>query len=311
MPLTNTQLARIIRSYQARLLAYSPRSFEERNAVDWARVLQLAEAGIQMDLAPTGLLDVWESNMRRLFARVRTLPGDHARVDYFLVGPADVSGKFQTWINTPSANRTPFQLATPDRRIQGAGGLAANGKYIGYNASSIWPAARGTYRFSWYYYLRSGQGESWYIGPQPTMTVAEMDLLRAEALIRLNRAAEAVPLINRTRVANGEIAPVTVAGPPDDAQCVPRKVAGGCGSLWDALVHEKNVEMTGIEGAVSWWDARGWGHLQQGTLVHFPVAGREIDNLGIPQYTFGGSGEGSAPAPQYNRCPTGVTLARC
>jgi hypothetical protein len=110
-------------------------------------------------------------------------------------------------------------------------------------------------------------------------------------------------------VANGQLAPVTVDGPPDDAQCVPRKTTGGCGSLWDALRYEKTLELAGIEGAISWWDARGWGTLQEGTLVHFPVPGREIDNLGIANYTFGGGGEGSAPAPQYHRCP--VALARC
>jgi hypothetical protein len=309
VPLTNAELVRVIRSYQARIIAYSGRTWEERNSADWNRVIQLVDAGIQSDLAPEGLLDVWESNMRRLWARVRTLPGDHARMDYFAVGPADVSGQFQTWFATPSDNRMPFQLTSPDRRIQGAGGVNSNGTYVGYSANTIWPAARGTYRFSWYYYLRSGQGESWYLGRQPTMTVAEMDLLGAEALIRTNRAADAVPLINRTRVANGQLAPVTVDGPPDDAQCVPRKTTGGCGSLWDALRYEKTLELAGIEGAISWWDARGWGTLQEGTLVHVPVPGREIDNLGIANYTFGGGGEGSAPAPQYHRCP--VALARC
>ena len=44
--------------------------------MNWSQVLDRAGAGIQEDLAPEGLLDVWESNMRRLFARVRTRPGD-------------------------------------------------------------------------------------------------------------------------------------------------------------------------------------------------------------------------------------------
>ena len=250
--------------------------------------------------------------MRRLYGRVRSRPGDHARVDYYAVGPADISGGFQAWHATPSLDREPFQMNTPDRRIQGEGGPSALGEYIGYNKNSIWPASRGTYRWSWYYYLRSGAGDSFYTGPQPTMTKAEMDLIKAEALIRLDRASEAVPLINITREANGELPPLTVDGPPADAECVPRKVvSGACGSLWDALMYEKNLEMSGIEGAVSWWDARGWGTLQEGTAIQLPVPGRELENLGLTVYTFGGNvGGGAAPA-QYNACPAGVNLPRC
>jgi hypothetical protein len=86
-------------------------------------------------------------------------------------------------------------------------------------------------------------------------------------------------------------------------------MVGGCGSLWDALVYEKNLEMAGVEGALLWWDARGWGTLQEGTPMHFPVPGEELENLGLPNYTFGGIAGGGAPAPQYNRCP--VALPRC
>jgi hypothetical protein len=247
--------------------------------------------------------------MARLLARVRARPGDHVRMDYMALGPGDITGGFQTWFATPSADRMPFQMDSPDRRIQGPTGPDEAGKYFAYNLNSIWPADRGTYRYSWYYFLHYGAGDSWYIGPQPWVTTVEMDLLKAEALIRLSRADEAVPLINLTREANGELPPVTIDGPPDDPACVPKKMTGGCGSLWDALVYEKNLELAGVEGAVSWWDARGWGTLQEGTPVHFPVRGTELENLGVPNYTFGGNQGGGAPPPQYNRCP--VALARC
>jgi len=309
--LSNADLARLGNSYAARILAYTPRTPAERAAVNWNQVVSRVDAGLQFDLAPDGLLSVWESNMRRLFARVRSRPGDHARVDYYAVGPGDITGGFQAWHATPSDDRQPFQMNTPDRRTQGPGGPSSLGKYFGYNKNSIWAADRGTYRWSWYYFLRSGAGDSYYIGPQPTMTKVEMDLLKAEALIRLGSASQAVPLINLSREANGELPPVTTAGPPDDAACVPRKVvSGACGSLWDALMYEKNVEMTGIEGAVSWFDARGWGTLQEKTPTQLPIPGRELENLGLPVYTFGGPAGGAA-APQYNACPAGVSLPRC
>ena len=197
--------------------------------------------------------------------------------------------------------------AFPARSVHA--GPAAPGKYLGFNQSSIWAADRGTYRWSWYYYLRSGAGESYHQGRQPTMTRVEMDLLKAEALIWLRRAAEAVPLINASRVANGELPPVTIDGPPDDGACVPRKTTGGCGSLWDALRYEKRIEMAGVDPTVAYFDARGWQTLVENTYVQFPVPGRELETLLLPLYTYGGGQAGSAPPPDPERCP--VPLPRC
>jgi hypothetical protein len=310
LTITNTQFVRIANSYAARLIAYSPRSWEERAAVDWNDVLRRIDAGITQDFAPEGLLNVWESNMRRLYSRVRTSPSDHVRPNYMALGPADTAGAFQNWYNAPSANRVPFQIRTPDRRIHAAGTPAVAGTYFGYNTANIWALDRGTYRRSHYFYRRNGLGDSWHVGPQVTMSRTEMNLLKAEALIRLNRAAEAVPLINLTRVANGQLPPVTIDGPPAGGACVPRKVTGACGSLWDALIHERNLENMAIEGSIMWWDFRGLGRLKEGTLLHFPISGIEMENLGLPVYTFGGvGGQGAAPPPQYHRCP--VALPRC
>ena len=44
-----------------------------------------------------------------------------------------------------------------------------------------------------------------------------MDMLKAEALVRLNRATEAIPLINKTRIANGQLPAIDINGPPDVA----------------------------------------------------------------------------------------------
>ncbi len=306
----NNDLVRLANSFAARFMAYTPRTPAERAAVDWNEVLDRTSNSIQVDLAPIGVLDVFESNYRRLLARIRTTskPSDHIRPSQWVVGPADTSGAFQAWVATTPEDKQPFQVFTPDRRIRGSTQSAA-GLYFGYNKNTVWVASRGTYRWSYYFYNRSGAYESYYTGPQPTMTVDEMRLLKAEALIRLGRAAEAVPLINVTRINNGQLEPVTVDGPPDNAACVPRKLNGGCGSLWDALRYEFNVEMAGIEGSVSWFNARGWGALQELSPLSLPVPSSELEILGLPLYTFGGSNPGSAPAPHPEVCP--VSLARC
>ena len=310
--MTRDQFVRLANSYVARLLAYSPRTRAERAAVDWTEVIRRIDAGIQEDFAPVAQPEILWDDWKRLVARVRTAsrPSDFGRPSYWIVGPADSTNGFVNWASTPVADRMPFQVRTRDRRIQGTGGPASAGKYVGYNLNNIFQVARGTYRFSWYFFRRFGTGTSWQDSPAPAVTKTEMDLLKAEALIRLNRAAEAVPLINATRVANGELPPVTIDGPPDAAGGVPRKLNGQCGSLWDALRYEKGIEMLGVNGVVRFFDMRGWQGLAQYSITQLPVPGRELGTLQLPNYTFGGpGGESSAPAPDVEACP--VSLPRC
>lgn len=309
--MTRDDFIKLANSYAARFMTYAPRTRAERTAVNWNTVLARANAGITTDFAPVAQVDILWDDWKRLVARVRTgPPSDFGRPSYWLLGPADSANGFINWVNTPLNNRVAFQIRTKDRRIQGAGGPATPGKYFGYNASNIFAASRGTWRFSHYYYLRNGTSTTWQTGAQPAVTVAEMDLIKAEALIRLNRAAEAVPFINKTRVANGQLPPVTIDGPPDEPGCVPRKLSGACGSLWDALVYEKGVEMVGTDGVVRFFDARGWQMLPDNSFTQLPVPGRELGTLRLELYTFGGpGGQSVAPAPDPERCP--VNLPRC
>lgn len=310
--MTRDQFVQLANSFAARLMVYSARTPAERAAVDWNEVIRRVDAGIKTDFAPVAATDILWDDWKRLVARVRTAsrPSDFGRPSYWVLGPADSTNGWANWVATPVANRVAFQLRTKDRRIQGATGPASPGLYVGYNLNNIFDPSRGTYRFSHYYFARYGTGTTWQVGPNPAMLVSEMDLLKAEALIRLNRAAEAVPLINKTRTANGQLPGVTIDGPPDQAGCVPRKMNGACGSLWDALRYEKRIEGLGVSGVIAFFDARGWQELPEFSIVHLPVPGRELATLRRDLYTFGGpGGEGSAVAPNPEKCP--VTLARC
>lgn len=309
--LTKDQYIRLANSFVARLLVYNARTRAERAAVNWTEVIKRVDAGITTDFAPTAQVDILWDDWKRLVARLRTAgrPSDFGRPSYYLLGPADSTNGYLNWTSTPLGSRAAFQIRTKDRRIQGSGGPATQGLYVGYNLNNIFDPTRGPWRFSHYAYFRNGTGTTWQSGTQLAMAVSEMDLLKAEALIRLNRAAEAVPLINKTRVANGQLPPVTIAGPPDEPGCVPRKLSGACGSLWDALRYEKSIEGLGVTGVIAFFDARGWQALLENTPVHLPVPGRELAVLRRPLYTFGGGGDGSAPAPTPEVCP--VALARC
>lgn len=311
-PMTRDQFVALAHSFVARLLVYSARSRSERAAVNWTEVIRRVDLGIKSDFAPVAQVDILWDDWKRLVARLRTAgrPSDFGRPAYWLIGPADSTNGFVNWVATPVESRVAFQMRTKDRRIQGTGGPASPGTYVGYNNNNIFAASRGTYRFSHYYFLRYGTGTSWQEGAQPAMLVSEMDLLKAEALIRLNRAGEAVPLINKTRQANGQLPAVTIAGPPDEPGCVPRKLNGACGSLWDALRHEKKMEGLGVSGVIAYFDGRGWQTLPENSITQLPVPGSELATLRRPSYTFGGpGGQSSAPPPDPERCP--VTLPRC
>ena len=299
LTIRNTDLRRLANSYAARALVYSARTPQERAAVDWQKVIGLVDAGITADHAPTGEIGVLESSYKR-FAQWRTNAACdqgttiQTRADYRLIGPADTSGAYQRWVDTPVEQRTRFNIATPDRRITGTT-PTSNGSYFRYCSSNAsFNAGRGTYHFSAYQWDRLGG--RWREGALPIVTKAEMDLLKAEGLLRTGNPAGAAALINVTRTTNGRLPAVTAAGVPQSTGCVPRNPAtGACGTLMEALMYEKGIEGAGVDAFVHWFDMRGWGQLPQGTPLHFPVPGRELFVINEPLYTFGGSGPGSAP----------------
>jgi hypothetical protein len=249
------------------------------------------------------------------------------RVDLRLLGPADTSGAYQEWLDAVSQpdfkDATPFEVRTPDKRIQSPTqaltGALPKPVYFKYTPlpppDAIMPPERGKYYWSNYWsssralnnhsqFPRDGGGRTrrnndFILIQDAMMLPVEMDLLLAEAEIRLGTPANAVPLINNSRVANGELPPVTVAGVPESNACVPKRWDGSCGDLMDALMYEKRIETYGT--AISFFDLRGWGCLAEGTLLHLPPPGRQLDLLGKPIYSYGGSGPFSAPKP--TNCP--------
>lgn len=322
LTLSNQEFAKVIHSYIARTMVYWARSPEERAQVDWAGVISHIDMGITQDFAPVGTPGILEDWYKHRAARLRTVtPSDFMRVDYMAIGAADQGDGFINWYNRPWSERTPFIMTgVVDQRIissptapctsSAATGQANRGSYMGCHLATIFSAARGTGQRSYYFFHRLGTGETYNRGPLLVMSVAEMDLLKAEGLIRLGRAAEAIPLINKTRVENGGLPPVTLEGAPGPS-CTPRKLDGSCGSLWDALRYEKRIEGLGVHAGVAHWDARGWQAMTVNTPLHYPMPGNELELMGIPGYTTGGGLRDSAPAPNPERCPPGVSLPRC
>lgn len=303
------RLARLAHSYKARFMANRARSPAEAEAIDWNTVINEIDQGIEEDLVHSvdGTGDGFWSGIKTLGSNQI---GTWARVDLKQIGPADQSGGWENWVNTPVNDRQPFNIETPDARLPSETTDGAQGLYFEYRESVPFPPTRGTYHFSNYGDYRHAEyafscNFCWF-GTYPEMTMTEMRLLKAEALMRTGDMAGAADLINVTRTANGQLPEVTADGVPESDTCVPRETdldelqgvsEAPCGDLWDALIYEKGVEVFQLSAGLPYFDDRRWGMLTTGTPIHLPVPGQELENLQMELYTYGGvGGEGAAPS---------------
>jgi hypothetical protein len=296
-PVTNVDLVRIANSHVAKFMVYNARTPEERAQVDWGEVLKRTASGVTSDFGPqrgageeavrSGFWEVMERNTQGCV--------NCHRFHYDVIGPADISGTYQQWLNTPLEDRNRFNIVTPDRRVTGPT-PTSNGAYVRWLADNngFWEA-RGRWAFSAYQWYRATGGQLTAI---PVMSVDENNLIRAEALYRTGDLAGAAALVNVSRTRQQRIGtatydglpPVTAAGVPQSGDCVPRTSTGACGNLWDALVYERRLELSGVDIIRAFADNRGLGLLPAGTWLHMPIPGRELQTLRQQNYSYGGVG---------------------
>jgi hypothetical protein len=155
---------------------------------------------------------------------------------------------------------------------------------------------RGTWHFSdrgftrFRGYLRSDFGGS-EAGPLPHTTKAQMDLLKAEALLHGASGSDQVhSLINNSRVENGELPPAEADDPEGSMSDPQNPIKSEGATLWSMLKHEWVMETWGTSTGVNFFTKRGWGDLREGTQLHYPIPGSELETLGQDIYTFGGVG---------------------
>jgi len=300
---TQAQFVALAKGYRARIRAGVARTPAERAAVNWTLVAQDAadfssvwtgDVVIQIN-GTTGVSAACDASQFYV-------PGGWHSVPMKFIGVADTSGGYQTWSATANASRRAFLVATPDTRWP-----RGDTRTLQQNATNtnILPAGQ---------YIRNrppgddvvaaGEGESFYDhrrygltqsntsvnGPFTEMSKVEIDMLRAEALIRLGGAANitaAENLINISRVRNNlpSVAGIGTAGVvPGGNACVPKMKNGTCGSLLEAMKYEKRME-TAYTGYLIWFtDSRGWGDLPLNTAVEWPVPYQEMQARVQPYY---------------------------
>jgi hypothetical protein len=298
------EYVQILHSLKARLRAGVARSPAERAAVDWAAVLADAQAGIKEDIVID--LDANAGFGYSWLNQAAVFQGWHDMTPY-IIGMADTTSGYETWLATDRGLRQPFLIQTPDTRFP-AGATRAAQLANSPDDKAVMPTvyfrnrspnedtpgeAFGNSFYDFVRYRHYRQKSS--TGPWNWITKTENDMLAAEALIRLNRASEAVPLINASRAAHGlpAYANATSRAPAQPGgsatSCVPRTPTGAnnaleCGSLMEGLKWEKRME-TIFSGYVQWMqDSRGWGDLPVGSPTMWPVPYQEMDARVQPFY---------------------------
>ena len=302
-PLTSAELAQLAHSQLARWIPQVARTPAERDAVDWSAVIAHVDQGIQQDftIGGDGYLGSWFHAMQ--WWGFTSDDNTWARADYKTIGWTDQGGGFAKWLADPVAQRTEFELDVPDRRITDGTPTGAGLDFIHGGPSAFLPS-RGTYHFSFY---QGSRYEAYPLGggfgPITYMTATEMQLTKAEGMLRMSGPSQAVAdIINATRVTRGQLPSALASESQSD--------------LMDKLIYEKRIENYGVCSGCAFFDRRGLGPLAptgptfhhghvEGTPLHFPVPGKELELLGLPNYTFGGIGNELAP-PATLTSSTGV-----
>jgi len=110
--------------------------------------------------------------------------------------------------------------------------------------------------------------------PMPEFYKAENDYFLAEAALRTGKLQEAADVMNASaRVTRGNLP----ALPADAAQ------------ITKAVHYERMVELMLSGMGVQYFQMRKENLLQQGTILHFPIPGSQLDVMQMEYYTFGGS----------------------
>lgn len=316
--LTKDRFIQLVRSYRARFRAGVARNPAERAAVNWNAVAADADAGLTADLTVNvGGTSGWDLGVQ---ASTYFQDAAWSQITPFIFGFADVSGGYDTWLSANLVERNGnFLIITPDLRFpQGSTRPAQRtaspepGSYTGFpymkNRSGADspgdPWGTSNYEHHRLKYIRNNSS----VGAYPEFLKAEVDLLGAEAYLRLGDIPKALAKINpwRTRAglpaATGSAVTDVV---PGGAACVPRVpsppnyTTTACGSLFEAMKWEKRMELAYNYMGAWFFDSRGWGDLVKDTALEYPVPVPELDARLKGYYNLGGGGMSSAALGTY------------
>jgi hypothetical protein len=224
------------------------------------------------------------------------------RADYKATGFYETDGSYTAWLAQSLNDRDDFCLTTADERVIGAA-CDEDGLDFVFKGNSPFPAARGTYFHAMYMngnYGEYANGDQ--SAPIPWMQYSTLQLMKAEAMARQGRVADAADIVDVTRAGRGNL---------------PAAERVNVNVLLPQLWYEFVLENFYVNAGRPYFARRGWEALAptgpnhhwglvEGTPLHLPVPGKELEILQLPNYTFGGVGNegGTLPASAPGTGPT-------
>lgn len=259
-------LGQMANSYAARILAYGSRTKAHNDALDWTKVLDYAQNGIDWDFSPFlgseyGWYDKYTTYARLAgwgFADMRLV--NIMDKDYPSKWPADN----ESW-TTPDG-QWPGEPAPGDQRLDSD---------FDYLPLSSFPSLPG-YLNSRIIFRRYEDifvdNDQLGIGPKPSFRAWELKLLEAEALLRTGNEAAALVILNDPAGPRKERGGLDDVLPEDD--------------ILRYILDEKEIECYLTGAGVSFYDMRRTDRLQPATLLHFPVPYKQLELFELPVYTI-------------------------
>jgi hypothetical protein len=345
---TNVQIAQLANTIAAMTRAWYPRDDTETGTqVDWNAVLTLTASGMPSTMTFgfngdgggdwSDEILIWCNSLDT--CRIST------RLAHFL-DPATQRDPYPLGVGNPQPN-------SPDARL-GDGSFGNDDMVDGFGNVPEGPTTNAGTDFAWSeqgeiqrpdrgFYQQSNIGQIRFdetrtqdgdagvyggYGYMPVFGGAINDLLRAEALLRVNAAANAAAaaaLIDKTRVTRGNLPSSALLigniGSPADGPCMTNGLLAKNGSpctLWSALLYEFEIEMLGfgpapfyvhrhlpVVQATAWEQVAGTifngpryiQGLLPGTPREMPVPAKELGVRGEALYTYGGASAAHSATP--------------
>lgn len=258
MSVDNVYLSQFMNTMAARFMTMNSRNASERDATDWNKVLAYANAGITAPFSPVMDDATWLSDIKWTVAYA-----GWGRVDMRTINLMDPS----TPAEWPAGEISLPESSSDDLR------LASDFTYL---TSQNFRPDRGTYHYSTYRYSRYDTYLAQWVTPVTEMHVAENDMYKVEANLRLGNVSAAASILNAgTRSTRGGLS----------------DVAATADAVEDALHYERIIEIMNSSMGFTFFEMRKNDLLQKDTPLHFPMPGKALETAGIDNYTFGpGSG---------------------
>ena len=312
-------MARFASSMKARLLYQFARTPGEMTTEIWNKIIAAVDAGIQSGgPGVSGAIyerdgvflegDVqgdWWGGL--IYYATQTAGASWHRADYKAIGYYDQSTGYTDWLAASLNDRDDFVLNTIDERVHAPGDGQGDGIDFVFKGASPFPASRGTYFYSMYMnanyeeYSNGDQGD-----PIPIMLYVTQQLIKAEALAQTGNLAAAKAIVDVTRVGRGNLPPAS---------------ATDLNQLLGEIYYDHIIENMVVASGGAYFPRRHfqalsptgpnhhWG-LVEGTPLHFPIPGKELEILQKLNYSYGGVGfeGGTLTAAAASGVGTGTTV---